>query len=83
MAVVIANKRTILVPLPDKKNYDILSAVFPTRFIPTHDGGILALPHCADSMRMLHNMGINVDGCELFHHYYTPPTHPDGHSPGS
>lgn len=81
MAVVIANKRTILVPLPDKKNYDILSAVFPTRFIPTPDGGILALPHCADSMRMLYNMGINVDGCELFHHYYTPPTHPDGHSP--
>ena len=41
---------------------------------------ILILPHHKDSLFLLGNMGINIDGCELFDWYYEPPT-ADGKSP--
>lgn len=81
MAVVLPNKRLILIPKPEPNDFGIIDSIFVTKTISLPDGDVIALRHCADSMRILKNMGINVDGCELFHHYYRQPTHPDGYRP--
>lgn len=78
MAVVFPHRKLIAVPMPSQEQYDVLDNIFVTHTIKRPDQDILVLPHHNDSLRMLENMGINVDGCDMFDWYYTPPTTKDG-----
>lgn len=82
MAVVFPDKRLIAVPMPRKEDYEVLDKVFVTRILPREKGrDILVLPHHEDCLNILKNIGVNVEGCDLFDWYYTPPTTKDGKSP--
>ena len=73
MAVVFPHRKLIAVPMPPQEQYELLDSLCVTRVLkrPTQD--ILLLPHHNDSLSLLSNMGINIDGCEMFDWYYTPP----------
>lgn len=81
MAVVVPDKKLIVVPMPSEDNYKILDEIFVTRTLSYHDGDVLILPHCEDVLRLLSNMGINTDGCDMFEWYYQPPQTKDGKTP--
>ena len=81
MAVVFPHRKLMAIPMPKPEHYRILDDVFVTRVLkrPTQD--ILVLPHHLDSLSLCRNMGINVDGCDMFEWYYTPPRTAKGESP--
>lgn len=74
MAVVLPHRRMIAVPMPSREHYELLDNICVTHTLKRPDRDILVLPHNKDSLMLLTNMGINVDGCELFDWYYEPPT---------
>lgn len=74
MAVVFPHRKMIAVPMPSLEHYRILDDIFVTYILKRPDQDILVLPHHNDSLRLLSNMDINVDGCDMFDWYYTPPT---------
>lgn len=81
MAVVIADKRKIVIPYPSDDQYRILDQVFVTHTLTLPNGDkLLALPHNLDSLKILNNMEISTQGCGMFESYYTPPkntNHPE------
>lgn len=81
MAIVLPEKQLIVVPMPDKEGFELLDRLFPVYTLPLSDGEVIVLPHRADVVRILKNMGVNVQGCEIFKWYYTPPKSKDGYSP--
>lgn len=80
MAVVIPSRKLIVVPKPTQEHHELLDNIFVTHTLPLVDGEVLILPHCHDSLKLLGNMGINVDGCDMFDWYYDPPQTKDGKS---
>lgn len=80
MAVVLPEKKLIVVPQPSAEHVELLSRMFVMYTVPLSDGNVIVLPHCNDSVKILANMNVNVDGCELFEWYYTPPQS-DGKTP--
>lgn len=74
MAVVFPELQLMAVPMPASEHYELIDSIFVTRTLKRPDGDILVLPHTRDTLRMLSNIGVNVDGCDLFDWYYTPPT---------
>lgn len=81
MALVLPERRLLAVPMPPPDQYRLLDDIFRTWRVHTRDGGVLVLPHADESLRILRNMGVNVDGCEMFDWYYTPPMTKDGKKP--
>lgn len=74
MAVVLPHKGVIVVPIYDEAHFDLLDSCFVTQRIKLADGDVVALPHHPDTIKMLNNLGINTDRCDMFDHYYEPPT---------
>lgn len=74
MAVVLPNKRKLVIPYPTDEQFRTLDQAFRTKtlYLPNGDK-LLVLPHHHDSLRILRNMDINVDGCDMFEWYYRPP----------
>lgn len=81
MAVVFPHRKLMAVPMPTPEHYRLLDDIFITWVVKRPDRDILVLPHHADSITMCRNLGINVDGCDMFDWYYTPPTTKDGKRP--
>lgn len=82
MAVVFPERRLIAVPMPEPEQYEVLDSVFLTRVLKRDNGrDILLLPHHYDSLKMLANIGVNTDGCDMFDWYYTPPKNKNGDTP--
>ena len=81
MAVVFPHRKLMAIPIPSLEYYRILDDIFVTHIIKRPDQDILILPHHPDSINLCRNMGINVDGCDMFDWYYTPPQTRDGKSP--
>ena len=81
MAVVIPHLKKLVVPMPRRELYEVLDNAFVTKTLNLPNGDeLLVIPHCFDSLRILRNMDINVDGCDMFDWYYVPPRnihHPD------
>lgn len=77
MAIVLPHRRAIVVPTPQEDHAAILSDVFKSYRMNLPDGEIMILPHGNDVLRMLENMGVNVEGCDVFDWYYTMPTNGD------
>ena len=74
MAIVLPHRKLIVIPKPEPKHAEVLDNVFTNRVFTLPNGDeLMALPHCEDSLRMLRNMDINVDGCDMFDWYYQPP----------
>lgn len=73
MAVVFPHRKLLAIPMPEPRHYQLLNDIFVTHILPRPDQDILLVPHHNDSLQMLFNMGINIDGCEMFDWYYTPP----------
>lgn len=69
------------IPMPSKKDYELLDSIFITYTLKRPDKDILVLPHHNDSLNLCRNMGIDVDGCDMFDWYYSPPTTKDGKTP--
>lgn len=80
MAVVFPHRKLMAIPMPKAEYYRVLDDTFVTYTLKRPDQDILVLPHHLDSLKMCRNMGINVDGCDMFDWYYTPPRTPDGKS---
>lgn len=74
MAVVFPHRKLIAVPMPPPEHYELLNDVFVTHVLKRTDQDILLIPHCNDSLRLLDNMDINTDGCDMFDWYYQPPS---------
>lgn len=81
MAVVFPHRKLIAVPMPAKEDYELLDTLCITHVLKRQGHDILVLPHHKDSLSLLYNMGIDIDGCDLFDWYYTPPSTPDGKTP--
>lgn len=81
MAVVFPHRKLMAIPMPSDEHYRLLDDICVTHVLKRPDQDILVLPHHKDSLALLSNMGINVDGCELFDWYYEPPQTEDGKSP--
>lgn len=83
MAVVLPERKLIVVPTPTADDLCILEQIFEVRTfaLPNGGGSVTALPHCLDSLTLLTNMGYPVDGCSLFESYYTPPVSSEGFTP--
>lgn len=81
MAVVFPHRKLMAIPMPSKEHYELLDNICVTHILKRSDHDILILPHHKDSLYLLGNMGINIDGCDLFDWYYTPPTTRDGKTP--
>lgn len=77
MAIVLPHRRAIVVPAPREELAALLSDVFVTYRLSLPDGDVMVLPHGNDSLRMLDNMGINTEGCDVFDWYYDPPRNGD------
>lgn len=74
MAVVIADKKKIVIPYPTAEQYEVLDRAFVTQTLHLPNGDkLLALPHNHDSLKVLGNMEISTAGCGMFESYYTPP----------
>lgn len=74
MAIVLPDRKLIVVPMPSPENFTLLDNLVKTYPLTLKNGDkLLALPHTEDSLKLLNNMGINTNGCDLFDHYYTPP----------
>lgn len=81
MAVVFPHRKLMAIPMPSQEHYEILDNVCVTHILKRPDQDILVLPHHKDALFLLNNMGINIDGCDLFDWYYTPPKTKDGKTP--
>lgn len=81
MAVVFPHRKLIAIPMPSQADYELLDSVCVTRVLKRPDQDILLLPHHKDTLAMLSNMKVNLDGCDLFDWYYTPPRTKDGKTP--
>ena len=81
MAVVFPHRKLMAIPMPSKEHYELLDSICVTHTLKRPDQDILILPHHKDSLFLLGNMGINIDGCEMFDWYYEPPQTKDGKSP--
>lgn len=81
MAVVFPHRKLIAVPMPKQEHYELLDNIFVTHTLKRPDQDILVLPHHNDSLKLLDNMGINIDGCAMFDWYYEPPQMKDGKTP--
>ena len=74
MAVVVADKKKIVIPYPTDEQYRVLDQVCVTHILTLPNGDrLLALPHNLDTLRILKNMEIPTEGCGMFESYYTPP----------
>ena len=80
MAVVFPHRKLMAIPMPSQEHYELLDSICVTHTLNRPDQDILILPHHKDSLFLLGNMGINIDGCEMFDWYYEPPT-ANGKSP--
>ena len=74
MAIVFPHRRLMAVPMPPPEHYEILDNICVTYTLKRPGQDILVLPHHRDALALLANMGVDIDGCDLFDWYYTPPT---------
>lgn len=81
MAVVFPHRKLMAIPMPTPAQYEILNSVCFTLILKRPDRDILVLPHHRDSLSLLSNMGIDIEGCDPFDWYYNPPQNSDGDSP--
>lgn len=81
MAVVFPHRKLMAIPMPRQEHYELLDSICVTHILERPDQDILILPHHKDALFLLNNIGVNIDGCDLFDWYYTPPQTKDGKTP--
>lgn len=74
MAVVLKDKKLIIIPMPSIEKYSVLDNLFTTKTLTLPNGDkLLAVPHTRNSLRVINNMKIDTTGCDLFDCYYKLP----------